>query len=63
MGDNRDSEKVNIVSGNINDQPLVIKRGIVLGFDLKKNNRYVIKCKVGREDMFASKVELYANPK
>ena len=63
IGDSNDTEKIEINSATINGQKVEVKHGRIVHFPIKEGERYDIQCNINRDDMFASKVEIYAYKK
>lgn len=63
IGDSNDTEKVVIESATINGKEVEVKHGRIVHFPIESGKDYNVSCKINRDDMFASKVEMYAYKK
>lgn len=61
IGDSNDKEKVSILSARVNGSDIVVNDGAITNMQIADGEIYKVSCIIDREDLFASKVEIYAN--
>ena len=60
IGDSNDMKKITIESASTNGKDIETKLGRIVHFPIEQGKTYKISCKLDNDEMFASKVEMYA---
>ena len=60
IGDSNDIQRIDIKSAIVDGKEVEVKFGRIVHFPIEKGKSYRISCKTNRDELFASKVEMYA---